>query len=101
MATAFWKLSFLRNKGLEKIDFERSMMGGAAITCGLYLRPAQLLLLANSRHWLSDVVNSRYAPESCRSLSVNIHNLTDRNRPITELGYLQFTFQYAVWYDPQ
>jgi len=32
-------------------------------------------------HWLSGVVNSRYAPESSRSPSMNFNNLKDRKRP--------------------
>ena len=42
--SAFSKLSFLRNKSLEKFDFEQAMMGRAAMTCGLFLHPVELLL---------------------------------------------------------
>ena len=38
-------------------------------------------LLADSSHWLSEVANSRYAPESRRSKDVNFNKLKGRKRP--------------------
>jgi hypothetical protein len=40
--------------------------------------------MAVSCYWVSDGVNSRYALESSRSLSMNFNNLKDRKRPIAD-----------------
>jgi hypothetical protein len=42
-------------------------------------------LMAVSCHWLSDVVYSRYAPESSRSQSVDFNKLKGCKRPIAEV----------------